>query len=202
MSTPYMTRVAIANRAGVPLLSMRVMHMFGDQALEVLVWDTAIESGEGKLSDTRNVSYVVGFGDVTKYDRWLVSWRMVEAGQEFICTTAPSLFDLVGDYLIVQEDGSVGAIVDTSDITKSMSEMGGSLAKLQFGAIACKVDESQLKEHVLREEDAYDPAHPADIGLKLLIGDDATVTFESPSGNSQAGYAKMAVPHDLPAAGY
>lgn len=208
MSTPHMTRVAIANRSGASLLDMRVMHVFGDQAPEVLAWDAVIESGEGKLSPTKNVSYATGFGDMTKYDWWLASWRTEEAGQAFVCATAPSMFNLVSNYFIMQGDGSVAALVDTSDAidpsdaAKSMSKMGGSLAKLLFGGIARKVDKAELKQHILKAEDAYDPAHPADIGLKMVIGSDMKVVFESPSGSSEADYTKVAVPHDLPAVGY
>ncbi|QOS67052.1 hypothetical protein GS424_010900 [Eggerthella guodeyinii] len=208
MSAPHMTRVAIANRSGVPLLDARVIHVFGDEQPEVLTWSRAIESGEGMLSDTKNVSYATGFGNMTDNDWWLVSWETEEAGQRFVCATTPSMFNLVSNYFIMQGGDAIGATVDVSDAidpsdtAKSMSKMGGSLAKLLFGGIARKVDKSQLKEHVLKEEDAYDPLHPADIGLKLVVGSDMTVTFESPSGNSKADYTKVAVPNDLVALGY
>lgn len=208
MSTPHMTRVAIANRSGVPIFGMRLTHVFGDQAPEVLAWDSVIESGDGKLSDTRNVSYATGFGDMTNYDWWLASWRMEEAGQAFVCATAPSMINLVSNYFIMQGDGSVAALVDTSDAikpsdsAKSISKLGGSLAQLLFGGIARKIDKSEFKEHMLQEQDAYDPLHPTAIGLRLVIGADMEVTFESPSGISKGDYTKVAVPADLPAVGY
>lgn len=77
-----------------------------------------------------------------------------------------------------------------------MSKMGGSIAKLLFGGIARKVDKSEFKEHMLKEEDAYSPHNPEGIGLTLIIGS-KTVILESPSGTSTADYTKVAIPDEL-----
>lgn len=204
MSEPHVARVAILNETGVKMEQVVLTHRFGDNdAVDVLTWDVV---DPGKRSATQNVRFATGFGDMTNYDWWLLTWKTKDGAHEAVeHASAPSVLNMIGDYIIMGGEDVVSsfqgipALVSTADPVKSGSEFGGALTKLLFGGIARKVSKKAFKEHMLTSSDAYDPAaQRTDPEVIVKAGTDG-MTIASVSGTSKADCTSLAIPRALPA---
>ena len=76
MATPCMTRVVLKKSAGRALNNAVLVHAFGDSLTERFTWDEI--SSTAVQSASRTVHYSVGFGSMTSYDWWSLSWEEEE----------------------------------------------------------------------------------------------------------------------------
>lgn len=204
MSTPQVARVAIVNNTGARMEQVVLTHRFGDSdAVDILMWD---QLDPRVQSSTKNVRFATGFGDTTNYDWWLLTWKTHNAAHEVVeHASAPSVFNMVGDYVIMGGEDAISslkgvpALISSADPVKSASEFGGALTKLLFGGIARKVSKKAFKEHMLTSADAYNSVAPgAGPEVKVTVGE-GTMTITSPSGTSKADCTTLAIPAALPA---
>lgn len=207
MSASYMTRLAVSNEGCDPLLDLKVFHIFGDSEPEIMQWDAPLEGG--RRSETRNVTFATGFGNMLDHDWWRVSWRTEKNNQEYLHSLVPSNTSMFANYLIMQAGGMLSSagrgpgVASAKSTVANAGVLGAELANLLLGSIVRKVDKKNLKEHMLQDADAFRvgvqlPDAFSGIGLIISIDAAGGMVFRSPSGKSTANYQTVAVPGVIP----
>lgn len=123
-------------------------------------------------SASRTVRYSVGFGSMTSYDWWSLSWEeeeLLSSGEvrRYACSTSPSVFNIISDHFLSQGRASIdaggsaashavaaGTLLPSALVTTGAGAATG-MASFFLGGILRSVSKRDLYNANLKQEDAY-----------------------------------------------
>lgn len=217
MATPCMTRVVLKKSAGRALKNAVLVHAFGDSLTERFTWDEI--SSTAVQSASRTVHYSVGFGSMTSYDWWSLSWEeeeLLSSGEvrRYACSTSPSVLNIISDHFLSQGRAGIdaggsaashavaaGTLLPSALVTTGAGAATG-MASFFLGGILRSVSKRDLYNANLKQEDAYrfgsvSPEISFQIGL--FTQDRGTLVIVSASRGEIAriDYHAVDIPIDL-----
>lgn len=144
----------IQNDTGKDITCVTLIHKFGDDPAQILTWG---EVKDRWMSDSNPVpvSYRTGFGNMTSYDWWSVSWR---AG-DVVYTSNPSAFGYFMGFIAGIGAGLIsatGTIVKPTVGTGAGVGLASAVTAASYAtqlAVGSTAGTKELKEHMLHEED-------------------------------------------------
>lgn len=189
MSTLCAAGVTVVNETGSDVLSVNIRHLFGDEIEDNLACG-GIPAGGSRAMDA-SVSYRTGFGAMTSWDWWIVTWTQeADVGQErraALHSTAPSLVNQLASWVSNKGKGVcsvIGGLVEVSRVgndsvaveyAKAVNVVAGALLGGMFGSLLVRKDKSDFREFMLRDADAGGM-------VTITLCDDGRVEFSAPSG--------------------
>lgn len=187
MSKACATKVVIKNQTGVDVGGITVLHQFGDEdQVDQLVMGQAqgsILPKGGSCTLDGLVRYRVGFGAMTSWDWWIVTWQ----GGGKLYSTSPSVCNIITSTLVsgVNVVTACGAALamhllatDESDTgkltTTALDLLAVTVGSIVF-AVVPKKSKQDYREYMLRESDTED-------NVTITLHEDK-VEFSSKSGS-------------------
>lgn len=185
----------IENRTGRTVDAVTLIHKFGDDPAQVLVWDRPLKDGWRSASNPEHVSYRTGFGNMTSYDWWGVSWR---SGNR-IHTSNPSALGYIAGFFAGIGPGLVGS---ASTIAKPALGTGAGIGFASAMAVAGYAVQlatggmpgtKELKEHMLHESDQGS-------GITVILGEREVTLSTADGRRTTMEYTSARVPKAVEAA--
>lgn len=187
MSKACATKVEIENKTGIDVGGITVLHQFGDEdQVDQLVMGQAqgptLPDGGTCVLDGL-ARYRVGFGAMTSWDWWIVTWQ----GGGRLYSTSPSICNIITSTLVsgVNVVTTFGASLAAHLLATDESGTGKltvtalDLIAVTVGSIALAVvpkkSKQDYREYMLRESDAE--------GVVRIVLYTDKVEFSSPSGS-------------------
>lgn len=168
MSKACATKVVIENQTGVDVGGITVLHQFGDEdQVDQLVMGQAqsptLPKG-GSCTLDGLVRYRVGFGAMTSWDWWIVTWQ----GGGKLYSTSPSVCNIITSTLVsgVNVVTAFGASLaahllatdesDTGKLTTTALDLLAVIVGSIALAVVPKKSKQDYREYMLRESDTED----------------------------------------------
>lgn len=158
MANKHQARVYIKNMTDKPIFSINVFHRFGDGPSENLSWESC-DNGQ-ETAEARVVNYETGFGAMTSFDWWIVTWAQDSNdghGQNAYRVFSSSASLINGFSEMVRQSGSsIGNAInqnlsnlteDSNKIVKvGISFLTDCVSLFWTSFIGSKTDKSEYKE--------------------------------------------------------
>ena len=197
MATTRVANVVIDNQSGANISDITVTHRFGDDAPDYLVWADPMQTGD--RSSGKLVRYKTGFGAMTSYDWWIITWK----SNGNLHTSSPSLLNYFVDFISkgASTIATAGAAVVAHELAGSTSPeaekatSGTTLlvacAGIFLGTILKRDSKAEYKEFMLRADDAAS-------GVTITI-EPKCIKFSAASGTATTSYQTAPIPADIAA---
>ena len=195
MADTHIAQVRVSNQTGCKIDAIVVRHRFGDDPEEVLSWGNGVE--DGAASEPKAVTYKTGFGAMTSFDWWTVTW----IGNDAFCSSSSTWYNCVVDFLsqeatfVASLAGSaLGHVLTNDDSAQSkMAQSGTALLVVCMGVVMGSMlgrqSKADYKEFMLKSEDARD-------GVTITICKDR-IEFRANSGSAKASFKAATIPPDV-----
>ena len=200
MANKHQALVYIQNMSNYDITNINVTHRFGDKIFENLSWDKC--SNFKKTRAIRKVSYETGFGAMTSFDWWIVTWSRIEDdghGNQItrVYSSSASLINGFSE-MIRQYGGSVGSAIDrhlsrfsgkmSMNLLVSVSLLAEFIGAMWSTCVGRKIDKSEYKEFMLKAEDDVK-------GVTITIKPDV-IEFSAASGKASTKYHTLIIDPD------
>lgn len=195
MADNHITRVVVENRTGRDIHGLVVVHRFGEDPSETLAWGEPLTNAA--TTTPKSVQFRTGFGAMTSYDWWTVTW----ANEEKLYTSSPSIGNYISDFLAQGASAfasMAGAAVahvlaQSSSETAKMSTTGTTLLVAGLGVVLGTVlkrsSKAEYKEFMLKNEDEAN-------GITITIND-TDIQFTAASGSASTKFQAIPIPDDV-----
>lgn len=197
MSVTHTANVIVRNESSATVSDIMMTHRFGDGHTDQLNWDETL--GAHGTTSSKHVTYKTGFGAMTSFDWWIVTWK----SNGSLCTSSPSLLNYLADFLSqgATAIANVGAasvayeLAGETSVEAKKATSGTTLlvacTSIFIGTILKRESKAEFKEFMLRSEDAAS-------GVTITLTDDR-VMFAAASGTADTKYGSTPIPADVAA---
>lgn len=210
MSTRHLARICVMNYSGEPVTNMRLLHAFGDEFVEAFEWD---QINDRTQSETKTVSYGTGFGSMTDYDWWVLSWETTikKDNETYVVkhSSCPSVINMMTDYFLTGGSAAIdaasssagyGAVVGMptapSAAATSGSSAAGSLLKFLFGGVMRRNSKSAATQFNLVEGEQYTLGHNTP-EVSFQIGKEKVLIATIAGRTKEMPYDSLVVPPEI-----